>query len=231
VRPSRLPRALTVAECECLLAACKDAELRALVAFLWESGCRVSEALALTWQDVDCDDRSARVTGKGHKQRVVFFVGVFESGGALRLATDGLNDTPPVSLTAHRPQGHFARYADPPCWASCEGTEGRIWARTRQAYSLRLKAAAKRAGIEGMHFHLLRHSFASQMLNNGADLRTVQELMGHVRVDTLAGYWHLADPRLQALRQSIVTGLPRARAFLLSHPDSWSDEQASRLDG
>lgn len=209
MRPSHLPRALTVEECERLLAACKDADLRALVAFLWASGTRINEALTLTWADVDCDDRKAVVKGKGGKERVV----LFDAGTAVLLrqclaAPVGLQATP---APPQRPTEH-------------------LWPRSRQAYSLRLASAGRRASIEGMHFHLLRHSFATHLLDGGADLITVMSLLGHVKCDTTRIYWNFTGGRLDTLRKSIATSLPRARHYLLSHPTSITDLRSDRLD-
>lgn len=203
MRPSRLPHALDVSECNRLLAQCRQPDLHALVAFLWASGARINEALTLTWGTVDLEERLAYIRGKGGKERVVFFDA--ETAQMLR----GLCPTLPTTR---------------------EALSAPLWGRTRQAYGLRLASAARRAGIEGMHFHLLRHSFATHLLDGGADLITVMSLLGHVKCDTTRIYWNFTEGRLDTLRKSIATSLPRARHYLLSHPTSITDLRSDRLD-
>ena len=195
MRPTRLPHALTISECHALVGVCRDADLRALVAFLWASGCRINEALTLTWASVNCEERKAIVRGKGDKERVVFF----DAGTAVLLR--GLCPGAPTTG---------------------KGPPGLLWGKSRQAYGLRLASAARRAGIEGMHFHLLRHSFATQMLEAGANPIAVMDLMGHSKIDTLQTYAHITGPYLAALRDSIGA-LPRCARFTLAHPDSHDD--------
>jgi len=175
-RPTKLPRALSISECSALLAACSNrADLYALVDFLWGTGCRISEALALRWDAIDWDNRQAIVRGKG-KERVVLFHQ--EAAASLRRLGPG---------------------------------QGKVWNRSRQAYDQALRAAARRAGLEGVHFHLLRHSFSSQCHSNGMDIRVLQELLGHSRCDTTQVYTHVSQSEMMARGQVVADALATAR--------------------
>ena len=185
----RLPRALDVEEVDRLLDAARDPLTHALTAFLYGTGCRLSEALALTWADLDLEDRTARVKGKGGKERIVLF-------GA-----------PVARELAERRNGG-----------------GRVFEIGARAYQYRLRSLARRAGVGHCSPHTLRHSFATAMLNGGADLVSTMMLLGHSKVSTTQVYWHLSGPRNHALLRTIVTCLPRANRYLLAHPDGFVDE-------
>ena len=196
MRAKKLPRYLSPDQV--LLALENSAgELRLFIESAYCTGARVSELLALRWSDVDLEEGTAIVKGKGDKERVVYLGG---SVRALRLARDG-----------HRP-------------------DVLLFSTTSQQMRDRLAALGRRLGFR-LTPHVLRHSMATAMLDNGAPLPVVAGLLGHESWRTTADhYWQLADPRLQALRRCIVTCLPRARRYWLAHPASWSDVQAEQVD-
>ena len=195
--PLRLPKALPLDDVERLLAATEiDEPLalrdRALLEFLYGTGARVSEAVALDVDDVDREDRTVVLDGKGGKQRLVP-VGSY----ACRAVDDYL-----VRL---RPE--LARKAR-------SGTAGALFLNarggrlTRQGAWTVLGAVAERAGLAGrVSPHTLRHSFATHLLDGGADIRTVQELLGHSSATTTQIYTRVTVDRL---REVYATSHPRA---------------------
>ena len=195
--PLRLPKALPLDDVERLLAATEiDEPLalrdRALLEFLYSTGARVSEAVALDVDDVDREDRTVILDGKGGKQRLVP-VGSY----ACRAIDDYL-----VRL---RPE--LARKAR-------SGTAGALFLNarggrlTRQGAWMVLGAVAERAGLGGrVSPHTLRHSFATHLLDGGADIRTVQELLGHSSATTTQIYTRVTVERL---REVYATSHPRA---------------------
>ena len=197
--PLRLPKALPLDDIERLLAATEiDEPLalrdRALLEFLYSTGARVSEAVALDVDDMDREDRTVILDGKGGKQRLVP-VGSY----ACRAIDDYL-----VRL---RPE--LARKAK-----SRSGTAGALFLNarggrlTRQGAWTILGAVAERVGLAGrVSPHTLRHSFATHLLDGGADIRTVQELLGHSSATTTQIYTRVTVDRL---REVYATSHPRA---------------------
>lgn len=187
--PQRLPKDLSEAQVERLLQAPtveEPIELRdkAMLEVLYATGLRVSELVGLTMSDVSLRQGVVRVIGKGNKERLV-------------------------------PLGEEAVY-----WLEQYLTHGRPWllngqsldilfpsnrARqmTRQTFWHRIKHYAQLAGInsEKLSPHVLRHAFATHLLNHGADLRVVQMLLGHSDLSTTQIYTHVATERLRQLHQ------------------------------
>jgi integrase/recombinase XerD len=199
--PGRLPQALTIAEVQGLLDAVSGddpASLRdkALLEFLYATGARISEALSLTVDDI-VDDAlitaaSIRVTGKGNKQRII------PVGSYAREALDAY-------LTRARP-ALVARVgrATPMVFVGNRG--GPL---SRQNAWLILRRAAERAGLTRvLSPHTLRHSFATHVLAGGADIRVVQELLGHSSVSTTQIYTKVT---IDTLREVYQSAHPRAR--------------------
>ncbi|MCL6549570.1 MAG: site-specific tyrosine recombinase XerD [Acidothermus cellulolyticus] len=193
----RLPKAITVAEVERLLAAVdghapRELRDRALLEVLYGTGARISEAVGLAIDDLDLDAGLVRLRGKGSKQRVVPLGGYARS--ALR---EYLTAGRPALLAAAR--SGSARGA---VFLNARG--GRL---SRQSAWTVLRRAALRAGLATVISpHTLRHSFATHLLEGGADIRVVQELLGHasvtttqiytlVTVDTLREVYAMAHPR------------------------------------
>lgn len=185
-RARRLPRALSPSEAERLIDAAAGATPRhlrdrALVELLYGAGLRVSEAVGLEKGGVDLDRRLVRTVGKGGKERVVP-VG--------REAVDALRRY----LARGRP--HLDRRHRPELFLNAQGG-----ALTRAGAFLILRKLAARAGLEPerIHPHLLRHTFATHLLEGGADLRSVQEMLGHADLATTELYTHVTDRRRREL--------------------------------
>jgi integrase/recombinase XerD len=200
-RPARrLPRAIGVPEVERLLAAAgaggedgdpRPLRDRALLELLYGTGARISEAVAL-----DVDDLGAatvRLSGKGGRQRMV------PVGRYARDALDAyLVRGRPALATATRRVS-----ASPGVFLNARG--GRL---TRQGAWGVLGSAAERAGLSGVSPHTLRHSFATHLLDGGADVRVVQELLGHASVTTTQVYTLVT---VDKLREVYAAAHPRAR--------------------
>jgi integrase/recombinase XerD len=183
-RPRRLPDVLSVEEVERLLAqprgdgpiAWRD---RAILELLYAAGLRVSELVALDVGDVHLSVEYVRCVGKGGRERVVP-VGAAAVRALQRYLTHGR----PV-LAGRRPTAAL--------FVNARG--GRL---TRQSVWKLLRASAQAAGIRRpIHPHTLRHSFATHLLDGGADLRAVQEMLGHASVATTQIYTHLSRSRLR----------------------------------
>ncbi len=145
----------------------------AILELFYSSGLRISELLGLDVRDVNFIDGMVKVEGKGRKQRIV------PVGGA--------------AMRAMRKYREEAAVSNGPLFRSVRGT--RI---TQQAVDLMLRKYLKLCGIPfGVSPHKLRHSFATHMLDAGADLRTVQELLGHASLSTTQIYTHETKERLK----------------------------------
>ena len=183
-RRAALPKALAVEEVIRLLEAPDGATPdgrrdRALLEFLYATGARVAEAVALDQLDLDLEEGTARLTGKGDKQRVV------PVGGA---ACRALAAYLPDRLAWRRPG------RDPGAvFLNVRG--GRL---TRQGAWAIVRRHAVRAGLEPglVSPHVLRHSAATHMVEGGADLRTVQELLGHASISTTQVYTRVSPRHL-----------------------------------
>ncbi|AWB85061.1 site-specific tyrosine recombinase XerD [Corynebacterium liangguodongii] len=189
----KLPETLSVAEVERLIEACPtqtptQLRDRALVETLYATGARVTEALDITVDDVSGGEDVITVTGKGDKQRIV------PLGSHARAAIDAY-------LVRGRPA--LASGASHALFLNKRGT-----ALSRQSAWTVVKGAAQRAGIDkDISPHTLRHSFATHLLEGGADVRTVQELLGHSSVTTTQIYTHVTA---ENLREVWKTAHPRA---------------------
>jgi len=202
VPPRRLPRAIPVADVERLLEAAgtgdgpRPLRDRALLELLYATGARISEATGLDVDDLDADEPVmrgiVRLSGKGGKQRVV------PVGSYARQALDHylVRARPALAVAARRAP------ASPALFLNARG--GRI---TRQGAWAVLRAAAQRAGIAEVSPHTLRHSFATHLLDGGADVRVVQELLGHASVTTTQVYTLVTVDRL---REVYASAHPRA---------------------
>ena len=183
-QPRLLPETLTVAEVEALLEAAPDLRARALLELLYAAGLRVSEALGLDLEDLSLEGGFVRVIGKGDKERLVPVGDV-----ALDWLRAWLDEGRPALLAVH----HVAPVRGGPLFL---GDRGARLAR-QQAFAA-VKAAAHRAGLpEAVSPHTLRHSFATHLLEGGADLRIVQELLGHASISTTQLYTHVTGERVR----------------------------------
>ncbi len=173
-----LPKILSIAEVEALLNAVNPVtarELRnlAMLEILYGSGLRVSELVSLTLQDVNLDANLVRVMGKGSRERVI------PLGSKARQAVMLFKETgrPELLGTIASPYLFVARAGKP---------------MTRQGFWKIIKKYAANAGInKNVTPHTLRHSFATHLLEGGADLRSVQSMLGHADVSTTQIYTHI----------------------------------------
>lgn len=193
--PKRIPRVLTSAEMDRIDAAThrptvRDLRDRALLAFLRGSGCRIGEARSLDMPDVDFTERQAIVRGKRYKERIVFF----DDGAseALRVWIDCGR-----SVWARSQSGavFLGRHGDRICYTACRDA---------------LIRAEQRAGLSRhVRCHIYRHTWATDLLRNGADLREVQVLMGHENISTTTIYTHVAQERLREVYDRSHEPAPR----------------------
>jgi integrase/recombinase XerD len=194
--PRRLPKAISVEEVERLIGAAGPEDTarglrdRALLEVLYGSGARISEAVGLDVEDVDLAEGALRVPGKGGKTRVV------PIGGYARRAVQAY-------LQRARPELAVPGKDVPALFLNARG--GRL---SRQGAWMVLGVAAEKAGLKDVSPHTLRHSFATHLLDGGADVRVVQELLGHASVTTTQVYTLVT---VQVLREVYATSHPRAR--------------------
>jgi integrase/recombinase XerD len=194
-QPRRLPKALSIDQVERLLQAPSPDEPlgirdRALLELLYATGARVSEAIGLDVDDLAHGD-VVRLRGKGSKERIV------PVGSYARAAVDAY-------LTRVRPDLATRGRASPKLFLGARGAP-----LSRQSAWLVIQAAAERAQLSAhVSPHTLRHSFATHLLQGGADVRVVQELLGHASVATTQIYTHVT---VDTLRDVYATSHPRAR--------------------
>ncbi len=190
-QPRKLPRHLRPGEIENLIEAAEGDEPlelrdRAILELLYATGLRVGELVSLDWRDLDLEGRFLRVVGKGGKERMVPFG---------RLAADAVRAWLGVWEGVHQPAADDTE----PVFLNHSGT--RLSDRSvRRILDKYTDAAAVASGV---HPHTLRHTFATHLLEGGADLRSIQELLGHSSLSTTQKYTHLDIDRLLSLyRQS-----------------------------
>ena len=197
--PSRLPKALTIEQVESLLAATDGEELdrvrdKALLELLYATGARVSEAVGLNVDDLIGDDGTTEVVrlfGKGGKQRIV------PVGSYAQAALDAY-------LVRARPVLSARGRATPALFLGMRGAR-----LSRQSAWLVIRSAGERAHLDlELSPHSMRHSFATHLLQGGADVRVVQELLGHASVATTQIYTRVTA---DALRDVYAGAHPRAR--------------------
>jgi site-specific recombinase XerD len=149
----------------------------------------------LTWGDVDLEGHAVRLQGKGGDERAVPL---------------GKPCVEALSLTVAGNGGIVAP------------TERVFPGLTTQNIRDRLKVVGRRIGVR-LTPHLFRHAFTTHMLNQGANLRAVQEMLGHKSVCSTFIYWDSTDKHITQMLREIYMYLPRARAYLMAHPDCFSD--------
>jgi integrase/recombinase XerD len=200
----RLPKAIAVEDVERLLEAAgadgtaRARRDRALLEVLYGTGARISEAVGLDVDDVDLDAGLVRLFGKGSKDRMV------PLGSFAKAALELYVATARPALAAGAPASRPARDSRA-VFLNARG--GRL---SRQSAWTVLRTAATRAGLmAGISPHTLRHSFATHLLDGGADVRVVQELLGHASVTTTQIYTMVTVERL---REVYASAHPRARA-------------------
>ncbi|HYG62454.1 MAG TPA: tyrosine recombinase XerC [Thermoanaerobaculia bacterium] len=196
--PKTLPRHLRPGEIENLVEApaAGDGPLalrdRAILELLYATGLRVSELVGLDWRDIDLSARVLRTMGKGSKERMVPFG---------RPAADALRTWLGVWEGVRGPK---ASEDEEPVFLNHVG--GRL---TRRSVERVIDKWVEQAALaKGVHPHTLRHTFATHLLENGADLRSIQEMLGHSSLSTTQKYTHLEVERLLAVYRDAH---PRAR--------------------
>lgn len=190
----RLPQVLTIDQAQALLDQpfpddAPGQRDRTMLEVLYGCGLRVSELCGLDVRDVYLDDELVRVMGKGSKERLVPLMGT-----AKRAMGDYLERWRPTLLRDGR---------SPAVFLSVRGR--RV---TRQTVYTVVERAGRMVGLEGLHPHTLRHSFATHLLEGGADLRIVQELLGHASISTTQIYSHVDRTHV---RWDYLTAHPRAK--------------------
>jgi integrase/recombinase XerC len=194
--PKRLPSYLSEEEAATFVqmpqgASLKDVRDRAILELLYASGLRVSEVVGLSDMNVDLAQQLVRVFGKGRKERIVPF-----------------GDPAAQALAAYAAarDGSRVRAADPdgPFFVSLRGRRLNVCTVQRLVERFRLSLPSGRR----VTAHTLRHTFATHLLENGADLRSIQELLGHASLSTTQKYTHVT---LQHLRDEYEKAHPKAR--------------------
>ena len=186
-----IPKDLSEADVEALLSAPDTSTAlglrdKAMLEVLYACGLRVSELINLSMEQVNLNAGWLQITGKGNKTRLVP-LGEYSRDALENYLTYGRGD-----LIAHLKAGN--------CQAVFLTAQGGFM--TRQNFWYAIKKYAKIAGIdEALSPHTLRHAFATHLLNHGADLRSVQMLLGHSDLSTTQIYTHVATARLQALHE------------------------------
>jgi integrase/recombinase XerC len=193
---TRLPTVLTKDEANTLLdapASQEWLELRnhAMLETLYASGARVSELVGLNWEDVDLESRSIRLRGKGKKERMVPIGTV---------AADAI-----LEFQRHLPhKANFSKTGTPDHFVPSSGSQplflnvrgGRL---TTRSVERMMKQQTEHRFNKTVTPHTLRHSFATHLLDEGADLRAIQELLGHASLATTQKYTHVATDQLMAV--------------------------------
>jgi integrase/recombinase XerC len=197
-RPKRLPAFLTDEQVQTLIASADDDSPkglrdRAVLELLYASGLRVGEVAALDVSDVDLHERAALVHGKGSRERMVV-MGKPAARAVERYTSDG------------RP--HLAKQKEIALFLNRDGTR-----LSQRAIQIMVKRQALAAGIErSVHPHLLRHTFATHLLEGGAELRVVQTLLGHSNVNTTQIYTHVTDAAKRRTIEEALEGIARIEA-------------------
>ena len=193
---------------------------RALVEFLYATGARVSEAVGLKFEDIDLAESVVRLSGKGQKQRLVPI-----GKCAIRALRDYLDKARPILASRAQKSEASASAASNSSSKSSLNSSSNASSKSANSHMIFLNKRGKslsrqsaweaisRAGKmakigKELHPHTLRHSFATHLISGGADVRTVQELLGHASVTTTQIYTHISP---DALMEAYVMSHPRAR--------------------
>ena len=175
--------------------ACRD---QAILELLYYSGIRAAELVGLAVHDVDIKRRAVRVMGKGRKERYVPFT--IECQKALQ---EYLTKLRPVLLSHFSPT---SKQLEPPIEFFLNSKGQKL---TTRGLEYILDSIEEKTGtFMGLHPHILRHSFATHLLENGADLRVIQELMGHASINATQVYTHVT---VEAMKKEYGAAHPRAR--------------------
>ncbi|MDH6373520.1 integrase/recombinase XerD [Paenibacillus sp. PastF-3] len=169
----RMPKALTIPELEMLREACKTVRQRAFIEVMYATGCRLSEVYGMDRDAINHQSMSCRVIGKGNKEREVYFSfkAMYHLMKYLKIRTD---DCEALMVTERKPHRRL----------------------TKRGIQREISVIARSAGLQDkVSPHVLRHTFATLTLNNGAELVAVQELMGHSDPQTTLRYARITEDR------------------------------------
>ena len=190
----RYPEALYLEQVEELFAKNKertdDLKLRdqAIIELLYASGVRVSELVNIKMNAIDIKNRTIRVFGKGRKERMVMF-----SKSCQKTLQDYLRNSKLV---------HSSDYL----FTNAKGEQ-----LTTRGVEYIIDQIQNKCGVQlGLHPHMLRHTFATHLLEGGADLRVIQELLGHESINTTQVYTHITE---EAMKQQFIMSHPRAKKY------------------
>lgn len=163
---------LTDTQLEKLRDCCKSVKEKAMLFFFLSTGCRVTEVVKLNRKDINFSDRSVKVCGKGDKERYVYFTPVAEM--YLKEYLDSrTDDSEPLFLSKFNNR------------------------MSKSGFENRMKEIGKRAGVKKVCPHRFRHTFATNMLDNGMPIQEVRILMGHTNIDTTQVYAHTSQERVK----------------------------------
>lgn len=199
-REIRYPRVLYLEQVETLFERNKERtdefqkRDQAIIELLYASGVRVSELVELKLQDVNLTNRTLRVMGKGRKERLAPF-----SVSARNTLTDYLKNSR-LDILDKNKEDYNVEYV----FLNAHGKK-----LTTRGVEYILKDIEKKTGCNyGLHPHIFRHSFATHLLEGGADLRVIQELLGHESINTTQVYTHVTE---EAMKVQFETSHPRAK--------------------
>ena len=176
-KEKRLPKALNIEDLELIRESCHSPRCRSLLEVFYATGCRLSEVQKINKDDIDWSNMSINVIGKGDRERIVYFSykAVYYLKKYLRLRTD--ND-PALFVTERRPYHRLSN----------------------RGIQREFSKILKNSGLtKAFHPHVMRSSLASLLLNNGADLSTVQEILGHSSPDTTQIYAKITEEHKQRM--------------------------------
>ncbi|GAB6170891.1 tyrosine-type recombinase/integrase [Paradesulfitobacterium aromaticivorans] len=181
-KEKRMPKALTIEELEMIREACKTPRERAMIEVYYATGARLSEVQRLNRDDIDWQTMSVRVIGKGNKERTVYlsFKATYHLKKYLMRRTD---DEPALFITERQPYRRLSN----------------------RGIQREIKIIAERSGVKkNVHPHVLRHTFATLLLNNGADLVSVQGLLGHEDPATTQIYAQVTDEKRKSAHKQFL---------------------------
>jgi len=199
----RLPKCLDIEQVQKLLDAPGEADIlamrdKAMLEVLYSSGIRVSELVDLQTQDVDLTEGVLRIRGKGRKERLT---PIGSQAIAALKRYFSIRQSDPKMNTSHAHRVFLNKHGE---------------SLSTRSVRRKLDKYLGMAGLDpGISPHTLRHSFATHLLNNGADLRSVQELLGHQSLSTTQVYTHLTTKRMKDVYDAAH---PRAHADTIPHP-------------
>jgi site-specific recombinase XerD len=203
--PDRQVDFLELEEVERLIAAAQGTGIRmlrdrAILELLFSAGLRVSELVGLNREYLNLNKMEFSIRGKGNKMRIVFISPAAQS--ALKAYLNKRDDMDPALFVAYAKKGLVNK-------KSAKREDNRLTPRSVQRL---VKYYAKKAGIiKDVHPHTLRHSFATDLLVNGADIRSVQSMLGHSSITTTQIYTHITNERLKEIHQTFHARKKRER--------------------